>query len=84
MNLLQIAQTASAIHKEILHHKEMGDTFSKLFNDSNPVPGEYTPIQEFLQVRYNYHFTMAVVAERRMARFQELSNNTDAGRKPVA
>lgn len=71
MTLLQIAQITSAIHKEIIHHNEMADVYSKLFNEQNPEPGKYTKTQEFLQHQFNYHKMMAVVRERRMKTFEE-------------
>lgn len=71
---MNIAAICSTLLREKSHHKEMMFFYSKAFNKTGPVPGEYSPLQEFLQSMTEYHQSQMMGTEVLTDKFLEIAD----------
>ena len=75
MTLQEIARTSSNLVKDRTFMLNARNHYNMLFNRSNPIVGQYTPYQQFLQERAQYFAVQVFRIEAAMERFINIADS---------
>lgn len=78
LTLKEIIKTTRMLVNDRLYHNDKAAYYYRLFNQSNPVAGNYTPLEKFYESMAIQHMHVSMMLDAKIDRFTTIVDCPDA------